>query len=85
VRKGHSLQPTGRACFLILRARVASSGVPLPRQAMDATRVAIAGAWSSCGKCLPGMRSMAVRPAAARAGPEGNEFCVVRPKETLIR
>jgi L-amino acid N-acyltransferase YncA len=38
-----------------------------PASAIEATRVAMAGAWSSCGKCLPGMRSMAARPAAARA------------------
>jgi hypothetical protein len=30
-------------------------------------RLAIAAAWSSCGKCLPGIRSIAASPAAARA------------------
>ena len=38
-----------------------------PSSAIEATRAEMAAAWSSCGKCLPGMRSMRASPAAARA------------------
>jgi hypothetical protein len=73
----------------------ASCRSPTPRRSRTActltspaaprTAIRRSTAFSRSGRARVGIGQTGAESWTALAGPEGNEFCVVRPKETLIR